>query len=212
MGGFSRVMAQQIIVAVSGASGAVYAQRLVDVLAEAVERVHLVVSAYGAQVASSELGVGLDADSFSAEAFLGRAAPAVRVHHYLDMASSIASGSSTADAMVVVPCSMRTLGCIACGCGANLLHRAADVILKEQRPLILVPRETPLSTIHLENMLRLSRAGACVMPASPGFYHHPQSACDLVDFVVGKILNRLGIPNDLLKPWPPPATSDGESE
>jgi 4-hydroxy-3-polyprenylbenzoate decarboxylase len=198
---FGSTVMQEIVVGITGASGAVYARRLVDVLAEKVERIHLVVSEQGARVASRELGVSLDAEDFLLEAFLGRPAPTVCLHHYRDVAAPIASGSYPAEAMVVIPCSMRTLGCIAAGSGANLIHRAADVMLKEQRPLVLVPRETPLSAIHLENMLKLSRAGACVMPAAPGFYHRPESIGDIVDFLVGKILNRLGIPTDTLEAW-----------
>ncbi|NQT20704.1 MAG: UbiX family flavin prenyltransferase [Planctomycetes bacterium] len=200
---------KDVVVAITGGSGAAYARRLVDVLADKLDRVHLVVSRHGAQVASMELGVNLNASDFSVVEFLGRRADAVTVHHYRDMAAPIASGSNTVEAMVVVPCSMRTLGCIAGGCGDNLIHRAADVMLKEQRPLILVPRETPLSAIHLENMLRLARAGACVMPAAPAFYHNPQCIDDLVDFLAGRILSRLGIRSDLLEPWPPAGESEG---
>lgn len=202
-------MIQDIVVAITGASGAAYARRLVDVLADRLDRVHLVVSPHGAQVAAMELGANLNASDFSVEEFLGRRAQTVTVHHHRDMAAPIASGSNTAGAMVVVPCSMRTLGCIAGGCGDNLIHRAADVMLKEQRPLIIVPRETPLSAIHLENMLRLARAGACVMPAAPAFYHNPQCIDDLVDFVVARVLHRLGIQSDLLEPWRSAEASEG---
>jgi len=197
----------ELVVAITGASGAAYARRLVDVLAGKIQRIHLIVSEHGAQVAAAELGVALDADDFLLQEFLGRAPANVTLHHHADLAAPVASGTCPAEAMVIVPCSMRSLGCIAAGCGTNLVHRAADVMLKEGRPLILVPRETPLSAIHLENMLKLARAGACIMPACPAFYQHPQSVGDVVDFVVGKILVRLGVEQDLLKPW-----SGGKSE
>lgn len=113
----------------------------------------------------------------------------------------MASGSNPPDAMVICPCTMGTLGAVAQGLADKLIERAADVMLKEGRPLILVPRETPLSAIHLENMLRLARAGAILLPPNPGFYHHPQSVSDLVDFVVARILDRLGVPHSLVRPW-----------
>jgi flavin prenyltransferase len=118
-----------------------------------------------------------------------------------DFTAPFASGSFRCEGMVVVPCTMGTLGGIAAGISQNLIHRAADVCLKERRKLVLVPRETPLNQIHLENMLRLSRAGGIVLPAMPGFYHHPQSVTDLVRFVVARILEQLGIAQDLVKPW-----------
>ncbi len=121
--------------------------------------------------------------------------------HPDDLFCGAASGSSAPDALVVCPCSMGTLARIACGISGNLIERSADVMLKERRPLLLVPRETPLSDIHLENMLKLSRAGARIIPAMPAFYGRPESVLDLVDFVVGKILDQLGIENDLYKRW-----------
>jgi 4-hydroxy-3-polyprenylbenzoate decarboxylase len=128
-----------------------------------------------------------------------------------DWMAPAASGSNPADAMVVCPCSMGTLAAIAQGLADNLIERAADVMLKERRPLVLVPRETPLSTIHLENMLRLSRAGAVIVPPAPGFYTRPQSIADLVDFVVGRVLDQLHMPNDLSPRWGRVPPADGET-
>jgi len=196
-------MPHEIIVAVTGASGSLYARRLLELLSEAGVGVHLVVSEHGAEVAAAELGVRLDPSAPSPEELLGRPAPSVRGWGVRDMSAPIASGSCTATAMAIVPCSMRTLGCIAGGCGVNLVHRAADVMLKERRRLILVPRETPLSTIHLQNMLELSRAGACILPATPAFYHHPHTVDELVDGIAARVLDQLGIEHGLAVRWQP---------
>jgi len=187
----------EIIVAITGASGVAYAARLLAVLAERSVHVHLLVTEPGALVLERELGIGLDLRAPDLSPLIDPSA-GVTYHRHDDIGAPIASGSSSAEAMVVVPCSMDALGAMAAGLSRNLSERAAAVMLKEGRPLIVVPRETPLSTIHLENMLRLARAGACVLPAMPGFYHGPERVEDVVDFVVGKILNRLGIENDLV--------------
>ena len=136
---------------------------------------------------------------------LGEVPPNVEVHHYKDLEVSIASGSYRHDGMVVCPCSGGTLGRIACGASSNLIERAADVCLKERRRLILVPRETPLSDIHLENMLRLSRAGATILPASPGFYSRGDTVERLVDFVVSRVLDHLGVENTLMERYGEPS-------
>lgn len=182
---------KNIIVAITGASGAPYARELLQFLDRAEFTVHLVASGAGRLVYELEVGTRLDRD-LPAGAIL---------YDENDFTAPFASGSFQCEGMVVVPCTMGTLGSIAAGISQNLIHRAADVCLKERRKLILVPRETPLNQIHLENMLRLSRAGGIVLPAMPGFYHHPQSVADLLKFVVARILDQLGIAQDLVKPW-----------
>ena len=183
---------RRVIVGISGASGAVYGARLLQALREIgnVES-HLVVSDAGWRNLRHEL----DMDRASVEAL------ADVVHDLANVGASIASGSFAAHGMVVAPCSMRTLAAVAHGLADNLLTRAADVALKERRQLILVPREAPYSSIHLENMLKLSNLGAVILPAAPGFYHQPQSVDDLIDFVVARILNLLNIPQDMLPRW-----------
>lgn len=196
-------MTRHYIVAITGASGSVYGLRLVTELLRSGQRVSLILTSAGRQVLKHE--VGLD---WSAEIKQQRhqvqehfASIAVDCLALDDFWSGAASGSNAADAMIVVPCSMGTAGRIAAGLSGNLLERAADVMLKERRPLIMVPRETPFNTIHLENLLRLAQAGAVVLPAMPGFYHGPESVADLVDFVVGKILDQLNIENGLFERW-----------
>ena len=196
-------MTRHYIVAITGASGSVYGLRLVTELLRSGQRVSLILTSAGRQVLKHE--VGLD---WSAEIKQQRhqvqehfASIAVDCLALDDFWSGAASGSNAADAMIVVPCSMGTAGRIAAGLSGNLLERAADVMLKERRPLIMVPRETPFNTIHLENLLRLAQAGAVVLPAMPGFYHGPESVADLVDFVVGKILDQLKIENGLFERW-----------
>ncbi|MEK7465986.1 MAG: UbiX family flavin prenyltransferase [Planctomycetota bacterium] len=182
-------------VAVTGASGALYARRLCQVLAKRKDaRVHLLMSAAGARVVREELGETVDiSDGRSVmRGLIGKEPSNFRYEALDNIGAGIASGSYVVDAMVVIPCSMGTLGRIAAGTGANLIERAADVQLKERRNLILVARETPLSLIGMENMARVARAGACVLPAMPGFYHLPKTVGDLVDFVVGKVLMQMG--------------------
>lgn len=196
-------MTRHYIVAITGASGSVYGLRLVTELLRSGHRVSLILTSAGRQVLKHEVG-----HDWSAEIKQQRhqvqehfASIAVDCLALDDFWSGAASGSNAADAMIVVPCSMGTAGRIAAGLSGNLLERAADVMLKERRPLIMVPRETPFNTIHLENLLRLAQAGAVVLPAMPGFYHGPESVADLVDFVVGKILDQLNIENDLFERW-----------
>jgi 4-hydroxy-3-polyprenylbenzoate decarboxylase len=197
-----------IIVGITGASGAVYATRLLEILVRAGRRVHLTVSPAGAEVLKTELGVSVDLENFDAGQ-LGL--PAERIepgtlayHHYRDYSAPIASGSFLTAGMVICPCSMGTLASVANGLSTNLIQRAADVHLKERRKLIVVPRETPLGSIQLENMKRLSDAGAVVLPAMPGFYHQPKSIAELVDFVVSRILDQLDIEKDLIRRWGTP--------
>jgi 4-hydroxy-3-polyprenylbenzoate decarboxylase len=196
----------EFTVAITGASGSIYALRtLVHMAASGVvERINLIMSEAATTVARVELGVDLtQADKTSINQWLGLPSASRLVHlHRLDnMAARPSSGSHPQDGMVIVPCSMGTLGAIASGAGTNLIHRAADVTLKESRKLVLVPRETPYNAIHLENMLRLSRAGAHIIPASPGFYHRPQTIEALVDHLVFRILDHLRVPHSTSTQW-----------
>lgn len=181
---------KKIVLAITGASGAGYALRLAEVLAENACEIHIVVSRAGKLVLEQELGGAEVLQKTKAE-----------WHGCDDFTSALASGSFPTAGMVVCPCSMATLGHIASGAGTNLIHRAADVHLKEGRKLILVTRETPLSLIHIENMARVARAGGVILPACPAFYHGAETVADLVDFVVSRILDRLGIENELVRRW-----------
>lgn len=196
----------EFTVAITGASGSIYGQRTLVHLAASgvVERINLIMSEAAMTVARVELGVDLTlAERSKINSWVGLPAELRLIHlHRLDnMAAKPSSGSHPQEGMVVVPCSMGTLGAIASGAGTNLIHRAADVTLKESRKLVLVPRETPYNAIHLENMLRLSRAGAHIIPASPGFYHRPQTIEALVDHLVFRILDHLGVPHSLSTQW-----------
>ncbi|HMV19682.1 MAG: UbiX family flavin prenyltransferase [Betaproteobacteria bacterium] len=198
-------MPETLCLAWTGASGMPYGLRLLECLLAAGVRVQLLYSQAAQVVARQEMGLELPARPAEARDLLLARFSAdpdrLAVYGREEWFAPMASGSNPPDAMVVCPCTMGTLGSIAQGLADNLIERAADVMLKEGRPLILVPRETPLSAIHLENMLRLSRAGAVILPPNPGFYHHPQSVGDLVDFVVARILDRVGVPHRLMRPW-----------
>ncbi|HEU4641349.1 MAG TPA: flavin prenyltransferase UbiX [Gemmatimonadaceae bacterium] len=189
-----------LVVAVTGASGAPYAVRLLEQLVAAERDVWLIVSSHGWRLLQTEVGI---ADARALRARVGEAGWARYVTMYddADRGASPASGSARTAGMVVCPCSMGTLSAISQGTSRSLVERAADVTLKERRPLVLVPRETPLSVIHLENMLRVTRAGATVLPAAPGFYHEPRAIADLVDFVVARILDHLGVEHSVGKRW-----------
>jgi 4-hydroxy-3-polyprenylbenzoate decarboxylase len=192
-----------LVLAMTGASGAPYAQELLHVLCRAGRTVHLTISPSGADVLHQELGIAVELDParFDPAAFGALEGGRVVYHHHADFRASIASGSFLTAGMVIVPCSMSTLGAIAHGITANLITRAADVHLKERRPLVLVPRETPLSQVHLENMLAVTRAGAVVLPAMPGWYHQPHSLGDLIAFLVARICDQLHIEHTLMKRW-----------
>jgi 4-hydroxy-3-polyprenylbenzoate decarboxylase len=192
---------REIIVAITGASGAPYAIKLLQELVDKGCRVHLTISDAGAQLLKHELNIEVDLKDFSPVALTCRTTTQISYYHYGDIAAPIASGTFPVDSMVVIPCSMSTLAGVASGLANNLILRAADVTLKENRRLILVPRETPLGTIALENMLRVDRAGACVLPAMPAFYQGPTKIDDMVDFVVGKVLDQLEISHDLFSRW-----------
>jgi flavin prenyltransferase len=187
-----------IVFAITGASGAPYAVRLLRALVDAKRPVQLIVSEHGWRLLDTESGI---ADITTLESKTGKWAGLVGVFDDHDRGASPASGSALTAGMVVCPCSMGTLAAISAGTSRSLIERAADVTLKERRPLVLVPRETPLSAIHLENMLRLTRAGAVVMPAAPGFYHRPSSIDDLVNFIVGRVLDHLGVEHVVTRRW-----------
>ena len=190
----------KILLAITGASGSIYGLRLLEELLKGDHCVTLVVSSSGREVCRFETGVELDDPAALIQRW-ALAEPRLTIRAEDDLWAPEASGSAAPEAMVIAPCSMGTVGRIAAGISGNLIERAADVMLKESRPLILLPRETPFSAIHLENLLKLSRAGARIVPAMPGFYHGPQSLDDLVNFVVGKLLDQLGIPHCLFKRW-----------
>jgi 4-hydroxy-3-polyprenylbenzoate decarboxylase len=195
---------EQIVVAITGASGAVYGLRVTEELLRFGRRVVLLLTRSGLDVLRYETGQEWEGTvsqrrQLMRDYFDGSS----RLEHYdeQDMFAPVASGSSAPAAVVVAPCSMGTAGRIAGGMSGNLIERVADVALKEGRPLLLMPRETPLNQIHLENLLRLSRAGARIVPAMPAFYPRPQSVADMVDFVVGKVLDSLGISHQLFQRW-----------
>lgn len=197
--------ANPIALAITGASGAAYALRLLEVLLQQGERVDLMVSVPGQVVISMETELKLPGRPTEIQRVLSEIYKVtegqLRVFGREEWTAPVASGSSAPQAMVVCPCTTGTLAGIAAGTSQNLIERAADVAIKEGRPLILVPRETPFSAIHLENMLKLARLGVVILPPNPGFYHNPTSLADVVDFVVARILDQLGIENDLLPRW-----------
>ena len=191
------VTRKRIVVGVTGASGAAYARRLLDCLDAAGVDVHLTVSPNGRRLLSGELSI----EEVSVEALLGRSSARITHYRYRDLGARIASGSFKTDGMIVCPCSSHSLAGIAAGLGDNLVFRAAAVTLKEVRRLVVVPREMPMSRTDLHNALRLNEAGAIICPASPGFYMLPQTVNDLVDFVVGKLLDLFSIPHGLSTRW-----------
>lgn len=194
---------RHFVVALTGASGSIYGIRLVSELLRAGTRVSMILTEAGRQVLNHELGLEwsdeIKQQRHQVQEYF--ASIAVDCLELNDFWVGSASGSRAADAMVVIPCSMGTAGRIAAGLSSNLLERAADVMLKERHPLILVPRETPLNSIHLENLLRLSQSGAVILPAMPGFYHLPKDIDGLVAFVVGKVFDQLGLSHELFKRW-----------
>ncbi|MBD2845166.1 UbiX family flavin prenyltransferase [Paenibacillus sp. IB182496] len=198
-----RVHGARWTVGFTGASGAIYGVRLCQALLDAGVSLHLVVTEAGWRVLKEELGWEVSRRQAALEKHFGEAlrSGAMTFHLNADIGASIASGSFRISGMVVVPCSMGTLSSIANGTSNNLLTRAADVTLKEGRPLVLVPRETPLHAIHLENMLKLARLGVRLIPAMPAFYYRPQSMDEMVDFMVGKVLDNMGLDHDLYRRW-----------
>lgn len=189
------------VVGVTGASGIRYALRLLEVLPSLVGEVHVVFSEAALRVLNDEEGIAINLSSVSYEKLFNTQAPNVTFYNPRDIGARVASGSMLTSGMVVIPCSMSTLGALAHGIPSHLVHRAADVTMKEGRKLIVVPRETPLSQIHLQNLLTLSRCGVTVVPAMPGFYHRPTSVEEIVDQFVMKVLDSMGIAHDLGRRW-----------
>lgn len=195
----------EIIVAITGASGSIYGFRLADELLKNGGDVNLIISPSGFLVIEQEIGLIFGKSKKEIESALNKyfkgSKANLKYHPYDNLLSPLASGSSSKKDMIICPCSMGTLARIACGISGNLIERTADVVLKEKGRLIIVPRETPLNQIHLENMLKLCKMGAHIIPAMPAFYHKPEKINDMVDFVVGKTLDAMGIENKLYKRW-----------
>ena len=194
-----------ITVALTGASGMPYGLRLIEALLTAECRVQVVYTQAAQIVAKQEMDLALSSNTTETAALLstrfGAKPDQLLVYGREEWFAPIASGTNPPDAMVICPCTMGTLASVAAGLSSNLIERAADVCIKEGRKLVIVPREAPFSTLHLENMLRLSRMGVVILPPNPGFYHHPQSVQDLVDFVVARILDQLGVAHQLMARW-----------
>lgn len=192
----------RIVVGITGASGAVYAKRTMQLLRDAGRETHLVVSPLGQRLLHDELGMeGINLETLSGTTAVDGQVPEIILHNYRDVGAPIASGSFRHDGMVIVPCSANTLAAVAHGSQNNLLHRAAAVTLKERRRLVLVHREMPLSLTEIKNMQLVTQAGAIVCPANPGFYLLPRRIDELVDFVVGRVLDLLGVGHDLNVRW-----------
>lgn len=194
-------MREKITVAITGASGVIYGLRLVEILLQKKFGINLIISRWGISIVEEECGIDLkNGYPESVHKFFKNKDDLI-VYNDDDLSATIASGSAREDRMVIIPCSMGTIGRIAGGISSTLIERSADVVLKERGKLIVVPRETPLNSIHLENLLRLERAGAHIIPAMPAFYHKPKNINELVDFVVGKVLDALNIEHDLFRRW-----------
>jgi flavin prenyltransferase len=185
------------IVGITGASGSIYGVRLIEELLKSGNEVHLIITESGKKVLSYETEYTVELLKKHLEEFGSN----IKIHDVDNLFAPTASGSFKTDGMIILPCSMSTVGEIANGMSKNLVGRSADVCLKERRKLIVVPRETPFNTIHLRNLLSLSEAGAVILPAMPGFYHKPETIEDIIDFVVGKVMDSLGIENNLFKKW-----------
>ncbi|WP_339307321.1 flavin prenyltransferase UbiX [Paenibacillus sp. FSL R5-0519] len=195
---------KRLVVGITGASGSIYGIRLIETLLDLEYNVHLVISNAGWRVLKEEMDWDVTNRDAVLEEKFGNRAGSLIYHPVSDIGASIASGSYLADGMIIMPCSMGTLSSIAQGTSDNLMSRAADVMMKEGRTLILVPRETPLHAIHLENMLKLSRLGVRMIPAMPAFYYKPQTMDELILFLVGKVLDSLRIPHQLFTRWGEP--------
>jgi len=193
---------RRIALAITGASGAVYGLRVLEeILKQREIELHLTISASAKKVLAVEHGIDVNLDKFNPSALKVPGAERAIYHHFENVAAPIASGSFHVEAMAIVPCSMGSVGRIAHGLSDDLIQRAADVMIKEKRPLVVVPRETPLSAIHLENLLALARLGVTVLPAAPGFYGKPRSVSEMVDFIVARALDHLHVPHELGPRW-----------
>ena len=216
----SPTVKRPLVVGITGASGAIYAARLLDVLTRSGHEVHVTISTSGRTVIEHEMGVAINLNRFDPAPLLAAAVAycepnrdvesverpgGIVYHHQADFMAPIASGSFLTGGMAICPCSGGTLSGVVHGASTNLIHRAADCHLKERRPLVVVPRETPLSLVQIDNMRRAAEIGAVVLPASPGWYHGVNSLGDLVDFIVARVLDSLGVENHLMRRW-------GESE
>jgi len=192
-------------IAITGASGAPYGMRVLEALIKGGHSVYLTITGDGLAIVNDETGLMLKGSEtdirFSLEKHFGAKEGQLRYFDEDNMYAPIASGSAKVDGMVVIPCSMKALSSIANGFASNLIERAADVTIKEKRKLIIVPRETPLSTIHLRNLLALSETGCHIIPAMPAFYHHPKKLQDIIDFIAGRVLDALGVENELSPRW-----------
>lgn len=189
------------VLGITGASGVRYALRLLTILPDLVHELHVVVSESALRVLSEEEGIRISGSAVSFAALTGNECANVQFYNPRDVGARIASGSLLTDGMIIVPCSMSTVGALSSGAHSHLVHRAADVTMKEGRRLIIVPRETPLSALHLENMYKLASMGVRVVPAMPGFYHRPLTIEELVDMMVMKILDQMSLPNNLVRRW-----------
>jgi 4-hydroxy-3-polyprenylbenzoate decarboxylase len=182
---------KRLVVGITGSTGAIFGVRLLEALHDSEVETHLIISKWGQRTIEHETGYTVDQVRALAKVVYGTG----------DMSAEVSSGSFHTDGMVVIPCSVRTLGCIANGYGEHLVHRAADVILKERRRLVLVVREVPLSEVHLENMLKLARMNVTILPPMPAFYNHPKTLGDVIDHIVGRVLDQFGIDASLVKRW-----------
>lgn len=184
---------KDVLIAITGASGAIYGDRLLRALCPLVPRVGLVISSEGAEIAATELGWGVDFDTLQVSGICEEVKTRLHLYQPDDFNARYASGSAAPDAMIVVPCTIGTAGHLAAGLNDNLIHRAAGVCLKERKPLVLVVRESPLSLVDLRNLVTLAEAGAIIMPASPSFYSQPKSIEEMVDFFVVRVLDQIGL-------------------
>ena len=193
----------EISVGIAGASGATYAVRLLAALnaIDQVSKVHLVISSNGFTLLKQEMSIRVSPKNFKIEQLIGEKSSKIVYYDNMNFYSPIASGSYPTAGMIIIPCSTGTLGAIASGTSTNLMHRGAEVVLKERKKLVLVLRETPLSEIHLENCLRVTRAGAVILPASPGFYHRPAAIQDLIDFIVARTLDQFHLKHKIGRRW-----------
>ena len=193
----------EIAVGISGASGAAYSVRFLQVLdsLEEITRIHLVISTNGFTLIQQEMSIQLNEKNFRVDQLIGKSSDKIRFYNNMNFYSPIASGSYPTAGMVIIPCSTGTLGAIASGATSNLIQRGAEVAMKERKKVVLVIRETPMSLIHLENCVRITQAGGVILPASPGFYHRPAQINDLVDFVVGRVLDQFELKHHVGKRW-----------